>query len=404
MRNFLGIVLSLLLCLFILPLSGCNTENKTLTLNVYNWGEYISDGSEGTLDVNEEFETYCRDELGMEVRVNYTTYASNEDMYNKLKSGSTTYDVVIPSEYMIEKMIEEDMLSPLNFENIPNFSNIAPEFKNLFYDPDNLYSVPYTYGMVGIIYNDTMVDEEDLGSWDLLWNEKYRGKILQFNNPRDAFGTAIYWAGDDVNSTDPAVWHSAVEKLKLQKPLVQSYVMDEIFNKMKNGSAAVAPYYAGDYLTMYDDNDSLGFYYPEEGTNVFVDAMCVPKCAKNQELAELYINFMLSEDIAIANAEYIAYSSPNVLVRENQDYIDGMIEWNENAIDILYPSDESGLKTTYYESLDPETLALQNGLWETLKIENAVEPWIYVASGGIVLVLLGYFGYSYFRKKYRDNY
>lgn len=404
MKKFLALALSLLLCLFILPLSGCNTEQKTLTLNVYNWGEYISDGSEGTLDVNEEFEIYCRDELGMDVHVNYTTYASNEDMYNKLKSGSTTYDVVIPSEYMIEKMIEEDMLSPLNFENIPNFSNIAPEFKNLFYDPDNLYTVPYTYGMVGIIYNDTMVDEEDLGSWDLLWNEKYSGKILQFNNPRDAFGTAIYWAGDDVNSTDPAVWYSAVEKLKIQKPLVQSYVMDEIFNKMKNGSAAVAPYYAGDYLTMYDDNDSLGFYYPEEGTNVFVDAMCVPKCAKNQELAEIYINFMLSEDIAIANAEYIAYSSPNVLVRENQDYIDGMIEWNENAIDILYPSEEAGLKTTYYESLDPETLALQNGLWETLKIENAVEPWIYVASGGIVLVLLGYFGYSYFRKKYRDNY
>ncbi len=404
MRKLLAIALSLLLCVMILPLSGCDTENEKLTLNVYNWGEYISDGSEGTLDVNEEFEAYCRDELGLDVRVNYTTYASNEDMYNKLKSGSTTYDVVIPSEYMIEKMIEEDMLSPLNFENIPNFSNIAPEFKNLFYDPENLYSIPYTYGMVGIIYNDTMVDEEDLGSWDLLWNEKYQGKILQFNNPRDAFGTAIYWAGEDVNSTDPKVWQDAVEKLKLQKPLVQSYVMDEIFNKMKNGSAAVAPYYAGDYLTMYDDNDSLGFYYPEEGTNVFVDAMCIPKCAKNQELAEIYINFMLSEDIAIANAEYIGYASPNILVRENEDYIEGMLEWNENAIDILYPSEEAGLKTTYYESLDPATLELQNSLWETLKIENAVEPWIYVASGGIVLVLIAYFVFSYFRKKYRDNY
>ena len=404
MRKFLSIVCALVLCCTILPLTGCETASDKLTLNVYNWGEYISDGSEGTTDVNEEFEIYCRDELGLDVSVNYTTYASNEDMYNKLQSGSTTYDVVIPSEYMIEKMIAEDMLSPINFNNIPNFSNIAPEFKNLFYDPENLYSVPYTYGMVGIIYNDTMVDEEDLGSWDLLWNEKYKGKILQFNNPRDAFGTAIYWAGEDVNSTDPKVWHDAVEKLKIQKPLVQSYVMDEIFNKMKNGSAAVAPYYAGDYLTMYDDNDSLGFYYPEEGTNVFVDAMCIPKCAKNQELAEIYINFMLSEDIAIANAEYIGYASPNILVRENQDYIDGMIEWNENAIDILYPSKESAVKTAYYESLDPETLELQNSLWETLKIENAVEPWIYVTSGGIVAALLGYFIYSYFRKKYRDNY
>ena len=404
MRKFLSIVCALVLCCTILPLTGCETASDKLTLNVYNWGEYISDGSEGTTDVNEEFEIYCRDELGLDVSVNYTTYASNEDMYNKLQSGSTTYDVVIPSEYMIEKMIVEDMLSPINFDIIPNFSNIAPEFKNLFYDPENLYSVPYTYGMVGIIYNDTMVDEEDLGSWDLLWNEKYKGKILQFNNPRDAFGTAIYWAGEDVNSTDPKVWQDAVEKLKIQKPLVQSYVMDEIFNKMKNGSAAVAPYYAGDYLTMYDDNDSLGFYYPEEGTNVFVDAMCIPKCAKNQELAEIYINFMLSEEIAIANAEYIGYASPNILVRENQDYIDGMIEWNENAIDILYPTEESAVKTAYYESLDPETLELQNSLWETLKIENAVEPWIYVTSGGIVAVLLGYFIYSYFRKKYRDNY
>ena len=406
MRKFFSIAAALLLCITVLLLTGCEPKTKTekFTLNVYNWGEYISDGSEDSLDVNEAFENYCWDELGMDVEVNYTTYASNEDMYNKLKSGSTTYDVVIPSEYMIEKMIGEDMLSPINFSNIPNFQYIAPEFKNLFYDPENLYSVPYTYGMVGIIYNDTMVAEEDLGSWDLLWNETYKGKILQFNNPRDAFGTAIYWAGEDVNSTDPKVWQDAVEKLKLQKPLVQSYVMDEIFNRMKNGSAAVAPYYAGDYLTMYDDNDSLGFYYPEEGTNVFVDAMCIPKCAKNQELAEIYINFMLSEEVAIANAEYIGYASPNMLVRENEDYIACMVDWNENAIDILYPPEDSGLITEYYQSLDPATLELQNGLWETLKIENAVEPWIYITAGGIVAALLGYFVFSYFRKKYRDNY
>lgn len=404
MRKILSIFLALLLCVTVLPLSGCQTKSEKLTLNVYNWGEYISDGSEDTLDVNKEFEIYCRDELGMEVDVNYTTYASNEDMYNKLKSGSTTYDVVIPSEYMIEKMIAEDMLSPLDFSNIPNFQYIDDGFKNLFYDPENLYSVPYTYGMVGIIYNDTMVNEEDLGSWDLLWNEKYKGKILQFNNPRDAFGTAIYWAGEDVNSTDPKVWHSAVEKLKAQKPLVQSYVMDEIFNKMKNGSAAVAPYYAGDYLTMYDGNDSLGFYYPEEGTNVFVDAMCVPKCAKNQELAEIYINFMLEEEVAIANAEYIGYASPHKLVRENEEYVEYMVDWHEDAMEILYPSGNQDIKTAYYESLDPATLELQNSLWETLKIENAVEPWIYLASATIVGALLLFFLFRMIRKKYRDNY
>ncbi len=397
-------VLLLLSCVLLIgTLSGCGGKEEVLTLNVYNWGEYISDGSEDSLDVNEEFEIYCREELGMEVEVNYTTYASNEDMYNKLKSGSATYDIVIPSEYMIEKMIAEDMLSPLDFSNIPNYQYIDEEFKNLFYDPENTYSVPYTYGMVGVIYNSDMVDEADLGSWDLLWNENYKGQILQFNNPRDAFGTAIYWAEESVNSTDPAVWQDAVEKLKIQKPLIQSYVMDEIFNKMKNGSAAIAPYYAGDFLTMYDANDRLGFYYPKEGTNVFVDAMCVPACTKNKELAEFYINFMLSEEIAIANAEYIAYSSPNVLVRENEEYIEYMIDWNEDAMEILYPQ-ELGIKTEYYESLAPETLSLQNSLWETLKIENAVEPWIYITAGGIVGLLLLFFLYSYLIKRYRNQY
>lgn len=396
----------LLICLavfVIFSLGGCATETKTLTLNVYNWGEYISDGSEDSLDVNAEFEAYCRDELGLDVLVNYTTYASNEDMYNKLKSGSATYDVVIPSEYMIEKMIAEDMLSPLDFSNIPNYQYIDDTFKNLFYDPENTYSVPYTCGMVGIIYNSEMVDEEDLGSWDLLWNEKYKGQILQFNNPRDAFGTAIYWAGDSVNSTDEAVWHKAAENLKTQKPLIQSYVMDEIFNKMKNGSAAIAPYYAGDYMTMYDSNDLLGFYYPEEGTNVFVDAMCVPSCTKNKELAECYINFMLEKDIAIANAEYIGYASPHKLVREDEEYIAYMQDWHEDVMEILYAEDMD-IPTEYFESLEPETLSLQNSLWETLKIENAVEPWIYITAGIIVGALLLLFLYNFLLKKYRNNY
>ena len=384
-------------------LAGCGETTEELTLNVYNWGEYISDGSEDSLDVNAEFEAYCEEVLGKSVSVNYTTYASNEDMYNKLKSGSATYDIVIPSEYMIEKMIEEDMLAPLDFSNIPNYEYIDESFKNLFYDPENTYSVPYTCGMVGIIYNSEMVDEADLGSWDLLWNENYKGQILQFNNPRDAFGTAIYWAGDSVNSTDTQVWEAAAEKLKLQKPLIQSYVMDEIFNKMKNGSAAIAPYYAGDYMTMYDSNDLLGFYYPEEGTNVFVDAMCVPACAKNKELAEQYINFMLEKEIAVANAEYIGYASPHTLVREDEEYIAYMEDWHEDAMEILY-AENSGVKTEYYESLDPDTLSLQNGLWESLKIENSVEPWIYITSSTIVGALLLLFLYNFLLKKYRNKY
>ncbi len=396
MRKIIMLIAALLM------LSACG-ESDVKTLNVYNWGEYISDGSEDSVDVNEEFERYCLEEFGEEVKVNYTTYASNEDMYNKIKSGSASYDVIIPSEYMIEKMIGEGLLQKLDFSNIPNYEYISEDYKGLFFDKNDEYSVPYTYGMVGIIYNSTMVDEQDVGSWDLLWNEKYKGKILQFNNPRDAFGTAIYWAGEDVNTTDRAVWERAAEKLKKQKPLIQSYVMDEIFNKMKNGSAAIAPYYAGDFLTMYDSNEDLRFYYPEEGTNVFVDSMCVPECARNKELAERYINFMLKEEIAVANAEYIAYASPHKKVVENEEYIECMLDWNEAAIDILYTGNED-IKKTFYESLDADTLALQNGLWESLKIENAVEPWIYITAGTIVLLLLVMMMYRYIIKKIRNNY
>lgn len=389
--------------LLLFLMCGCSEGGEVQTLNVYNWGQYISDGSEGTLNVNEEFENYCLEEFGEKVKVNYTTYASNEDMYNKIKSGSASYDVIIPSDYMIERMIEEDMLLKLDFDNIPNYEYVNEAFRNLFFDVNDEYSVPYTYGMVGIIYNDTMVDEEDIGGWDLLWNEKYDGRILQFNNPRDAFGTAIYSEGGDVNSTDAGVWERAAQKLKKQKSLIQSYVMDEIFNKMKNGSAAIAPYYAGDYLTMYDSNDSLQFYYPAEGTNMFVDSMCVPSCARNKELAERYINFMLSDDIAIANAEYIAYSSPNTNVTTNEGYIADMMDWNENAIDILYP-ENLDIKTSFYENLDQDTLMLQNSLWETLKIENSVEPWIYITSCSIILLLAGILLYNYILKRIRNNY
>lgn len=389
--------------MFVLCCCGCSNGEEAQTLNVYNWGQYISDGSEGTLNVNKEFEKYCLDELGINVKVNYTTYASNEDMYNKIKSGSASYDVIIPSDYMIERMINEDMLLKLDFSNIPNYEYVNSEFKGLFFDENDEYSVPYTYGMVGIIYNETMIDEEDVGGWDLLWNEKYAGKILQFNNPRDAFGTAIYADYGDVNTTDTAVWEAAAEKLKEQKPLIQSYVMDEIFNKMKSGSAAAAPYYAGDYLTMYDSNDSLRFYYPKEGTNVFVDSMCVPACARNKELAEEYINFMLSDEIAVANAEYIAYSSPNDNVTSNEDYIADMTDWNEDAMEILYPTDID-VTTSFFENLDNDTLDLQNSLWESLKLENSVEPWVYITSGGIILLLLGMFLYKYIVKRIRDNY
>ena len=347
--------------------TGCGS---TLTLNVYNWGEYISDGSEGTFDTIREFERWYKETYGVKVKVNYSTFASNEDMYSKISSGAVSYDVVIPSDYMIARMAGEGLLQPLNFENIPNYQYIDDTFKGLYYDAENKYTVPYTYGIVGVIYDANIVDEADAKGWDLLWNEKYKGKILQFNNSRDAFGTAMYKLGIDVNTTDKAEWQKAYDALLAQRPLVYSYVMDEIYNMMESGEAAIGAYYAGDYFTMLDaqaEHVDLKFYYPER-TNFYVDAMCIPTCAQNKELAEIFINYMLSEEPAIANAEYTWYASPNRIVYENPTYIEDM---GEEAMAVLYP-DLGDFSAQYnkmaYRNLDQEMLGHLNTLWENVKI------------------------------------
>ena len=350
----------------VLVLSG----NSTQVLNVYNWGEYISDGSDDSLNTIEAFEQWYEENYGRKVKVNYTTFASNEDMYAKLSSGAVSFDVVIPSDYMIARMRDEGMLLPLDFENIPNYANIDENFHGLYYDPEDMYTVPYTYGVIGVIYNAAVVDPADADGWELMWNEKYAGEILQFNNSRDAFATAQYKLGLDVNSTDRATWDTALAELKRQSPLVKSYVMDEVYNMMESGEAAIAAYYAGDYFTMLDaqaDGVDLRFYYPER-TNYFVDAMCIPSCAQNKELAEIFINYMLSPEPAIANAEYISYASPNSVVYTDEGYIDDM---GEDAIAILYPEidDFAALYNEYaYRTLDNTMLDYVNSLWETLKI------------------------------------
>ena len=343
---------------------------NTLTLNVYNWGEYISDGSEGTFDTIKEFEKWYEETYGQRVRVNYTTFASNEDMYAKLKSGAVSYDVIVPSDYMIARLRDEGMLLPLDYSNIPNYQYIDEKYRGLYYDPDDEYTVPYTYGVIGVIYDANVVDEADTGGWDLLWNEKYRRSILQFNNPRDAFGTAMYKLGLDVNTTDESVWDRAFQELMDQRPLVKAYVMDEIFNTLESGEAAIGAYYAGDYFIMEEnqaDTVDLQFYYPDE-TNYFFDAMCIPTCCQEKELAEIFIDYMLSEEPAIANAEYIWYASPNSLVYESEDYID---EMGEEAMAILYPpmDDFADRYNRFaYQNLSDDMLAYMNSLWEGLKI------------------------------------
>ena len=395
------ILVCILMAICVGAFTSCEQADETLTLYVYNWGEYISDGSEESIDTNAEFEKYCKEVLGITVKVNYSTFASNESMYAKVSSGSTKYDVIIPSDYMIERMIEEDMLAPLDVSKIPNYQFIDESFKgdNIYYEcgSEQLYSVPYFYGMIGVIYNTSIVDENDeqIGSWDLMWDEQYKGDILQFNNSRDAFGTAQYKLGLDVNDENEEKWRLALDELLEQKKIVQGYVMDEIFNKMQSGSAAIAAYYAGDYLSMYEDNEDLAFFYPKEGTNSYIDAMCIPKNAQNMDLAHEYINFMCSHDIAMANALYTYYASPVTTVVEDPEYQD---EMGEYAIDILY-NQADDIPSQAYLNLSPEGLAMQNVLWEELKAKSSIGNGIYIGCGVIlgVLALIG--GYQLLKKR-----
>ena len=368
------------------------------TLNVYNWGEYIADGSEESFDVIAEFESLTG------IKVNYETYDSNESMYAKLKSGAANYDIIIPSDYMIQRLSNEGMLENIDLSNIPNYKYIDDKYKNLYFDPQNQYSVPYTAGYVGLIYN-TDVVKETPDSWEIMWDEQYIGKILMINNPRDAFGIAQLKLGQSLNTRDESNWYIALQELKDQKPLVKGYVMDEIFNKMESGDAAIAAYYAGDFLTMYSQNNKLAFVYPKEGTNIFVDAMCIPKGAKNKAAAELFINFMLEPEIAIANAEYICYASPCYNVREDEGYIETMSEIHEDAIKILYGTDD--VVAQYYENLPPETLALLNHLWEELKVDAVSGVGVYVASGiivlGLAVLLISNASVARYRAKYYED-
>lgn len=346
---------SILIVVFVMawmafPLSSVSAAEEKTVLRVYNWGECISNGEDDSLDVVAEFEA-----RNPEINVEYTTYSTNEEMYAKIASGSANYDILIPSDYMVGKMIAEDMLAKLDFANIPNYSKIDEKFKSLEFDPKNEYSVPYTWGTVGIIYNTTKVDDV-VDSWDILWNPKYTGQILMFNNPRDSFGIALKKLGYSQNTTDRTQLDEATELLKEQKPVIQAYVMDEIFPKMTSGEAALAPYYAGDAITMIRDSPDLAFAIPKEGTNRFVDSMVVLKTSENKPTAEKFINYMLEDDIAKANIEYIGYSTPMSSVRE-------ILEDEVKNSPISYPADEILAKCDTFSNLDDETNSYLQDSW-----------------------------------------
>lgn len=333
--------------------SGEREKYSGVTLNVFNWGEYLADGTDGSMDINKVFTQLTG------IKINYLFYDNNESMYAKLKSGGVSYDIIIPSDYMIQRLISEDMLQKIDFSQLDNYKNISDKYKNLYFDPNNEYSVPYSVGMVGLIYNETMVDEVP-DSWGIMWDSKYKDNILSIDNPRDAFGIAQFYLGQDINSTNKADWDKAAEKLKEQKSILQGYVMDEIYDKMEGGEAAIAAYYAGDYISMADNNDDLKFVYPKEGTNIFVDSICVPKNAQNFDAAMLYINFLLEPKISVQNAEYNCYASTNSAVLELDEYT---LKDNE----YLYPPEDKKPKTEFFHDLDPEIRSYYEKLWEEVK-------------------------------------
>ena len=355
MKKFIALVLCMVLTL------GCfagvaSAKGDKVTLYVYNWGQYIAEGDDDSIDVIAAFE-----EAYPNIKVKYSTYDSNESMYAKLSGGGITVDVIIPSDYMIGRMRQEGMLQELNYDNIPNAQYIDPSFRGMAFDPEDKYSVPYTWGTVGIIYNTKYVDEADVTGWELLWNEKYADKILMFDNSRDAFGIAEYLLGYDVNTTDEAELKACADKLAEQKPVVQQYVMDQIFDAMENEEAWIAPYYAGDYLTMVEENEDLAFYRPaHQGYNVFIDAMCIPTCAQEKEAAELFINFMCSPEISAANLDFIGYSVP---ASASKEYMD------EEVVNdpVSYPDAEELRNATSFDYLPEEVSRKMESLFMAVR-------------------------------------
>ncbi|MBQ8545395.1 MAG: ABC transporter permease subunit [Clostridia bacterium] len=504
--GMIGITTIVVLCI------SATTEVKTV--NVYNWGEYISDGGYDTIDVNREFEEWAENyykEKGkkVKVQVNYTTYASNEDLYSKIANGAGGYDIIVPSDYMLEKMQKEGLLQPLDLEKIPNCKFINSQFDGMFLydntyknDSDKIvvekdnkktYGIAYTYGIIGIIYNSSQITEEQApkayeriesgeAGWELLFGEpipdkdgKYqydkdgkmivdttyleelKGQILQFNNPRDAFGAAMYYLDIDVNNPTEDDWKAVYGLLATQKDYVQGYVMDEIYNKMEKGEAWIAAYYAGDCLSMMSesaDDVELGFYYPKNKdgkpqTNVFADAMCIPASANqdNLELAHMYINFMLEPEIAYANAEYIYYGCPydytnifdylvfdenNELVldenglpvfdmelyEKNLAYVEVYRENLGEDYDIIYNADFENdllnpnklrdmfdkfaykdLTNSYMEGTDVSNLDMLNESWEQLKVASTSMVGIYVTCLVIALAIVAYIVYVQIKKR-----
>lgn len=343
----------LLAALMVLALAGCGGGNSGSeeVVYVYNWGEYIDES------VIPQFE----EETG--IKVVYDTFETNEAMYPIIEQGQAVYDVVCPSDYMIQKMIANDLLAEINFDNIPNLQYIGQAYMDASqgFDPENKYSVPYTWGTVGILYNTTMVDEP-ITSWSVLWDEKYSGEILMQKSVRDAFAVALAYQGHSINSTNQDEILAARDLLIEQKPLVQAYVIDQVRDKMIGNEAAIGVIYSGEYLYCKEENPDLAYVVPEEGSCLWFDSWVIPKNAENKENAEKFIDFLCRPDIALKNFEYITYATANTGAMEQID--------EETLNDVgIFADQETMDRCEVFTWLGEETEAFYNECWTQVLAE-----------------------------------
>ncbi len=411
MKKFLTVLLSLtvIICA-VLPCFTVNAEEELFSkeqieyyknlglqgteINVYNWGEYIADGSDGLMDAVSEFERLSG------IKVNYTNFENNENMYAKLTGGGVSYDVITPSDYMVERLIDEGRLLKLDYGNIPNMKYVKEDCQHLYFDPQQEYTVCFNTGLTALIYNKKLVKEEPK-SWKVLWDDQYRDKVLMFNNSRDAFGIAQSILGQDFNTENEQDWAKAAQLLAEQKDKVNPvYVMDEVFNLMESGEYAFATYYSGDYLLMLENNEDLGYCFPEEGVNLFYDAFCVPDCAQNKAGAEAFINFMHEPNVAFDNEEYIYYASANAAVEENEE----SSLYKNTAV---YPNPMP--KYQCFKNLPQNILEVQNSLWSKVKSgklgesNKREEKRIYVISSVLLIIVILILIYRFIRKKQTEK-
>ncbi|MDR0915869.1 MAG: spermidine/putrescine ABC transporter substrate-binding protein [Oscillospiraceae bacterium] len=340
-----ALTLALLLAVTAGLTAGCSAKE---VVQVFNWGEYIDES------IFADFKAQTG------ITVKYSTFETNEDLYAKLKAGGASYDVIIPSDYMVARMIEEGMLEKIDFANVPNASLISERYQKPYYDPTGEYSAAYMWGTVGLIYNPELVSGE-VTSWGTMFDPAYSGQILMFDNSRDAFGIALKYLGYSLNTTDKTQLAEALELLKTQKSILQGYVMDTIFDKMEGGEAAIGAYYAGDYLSMLENNENLRFVLPSEGANIFSDALCIPKGAKNKANGEAFINFVTSTEIALRNMDVTGY------VSGNQEAADEFAaDLDDETFDIMFPNDEILARCEPFYNLPADIRNLYDDMWNEL--------------------------------------